>query len=166
MFPDPTVQHVFPLQASYYRQPLPLVSGSPVSEYYELIRPPVIRQSSSMVDWSDLPQYARLKLRGCVLTVASGRFSVTRKSRLTLRRLQCLPSSSAFLYIHARFSDPDRPSESRHFDSYVVASVTLTTSPSAFSSVSRLNVLKEGVAFLPAYMFPCVRFVTIVRSNS
>jgi hypothetical protein len=34
VFPDPTVQHVFPLQAAYYRQLLPHVVGSPASEYY------------------------------------------------------------------------------------------------------------------------------------
>jgi hypothetical protein len=28
---------MFPLPASYFRQPLPLVSGATVSEYYELI---------------------------------------------------------------------------------------------------------------------------------
>jgi hypothetical protein len=44
MFSDPAVQHMFPLQATYYRQPSSLQTNVwvwpalPSSEYYELIR--------------------------------------------------------------------------------------------------------------------------------
>ena len=43
------VRHRLPLRAAYDCHPLPHVNGSPVSEYYEVIRLPTIRQA-----WSGL----------------------------------------------------------------------------------------------------------------
>ena len=50
-------------------------------------------------------------------------------------------------------------------DSSVLASVTFTTSPSASTTLSRLNVLRGGAASPTACMVPCVRFVCFVRRN-
>jgi hypothetical protein len=61
MFSDPTVQHMFPLQATYCRQPLPHVTGSPVSEYYELIRLPTLKPSVFLYG-----QLARLTASGSI----------------------------------------------------------------------------------------------------
>jgi len=44
-------------------------------------------------------------------------------------------------------------------DSFVLASVTVTTSPSVLIYFTRLNILSGSTVFLVAYLFPCVRFI-------
>ena len=54
------------------------------------------------------------------------------------------------------------PRESHHCDSSVLASVTLTTSPTAFMLLTMLTA--SGICVSPvAYVVLCVRFVSLVR---
>ena len=54
------------------------------------------------------------------------------------------------------------PRESHHYDSSVWASVTLTTSPTAFILLTMLTA--SGICVSPvAYVVLCVRFVSLVR---
>ena len=102
------------------------------------------------------------------------------------------PKFSTLLFLHARRSDPDRPSEispcpylramfvfsvlclvSRQchsispivstLDSSVLASSKLTLSPSALLSLTRLKSLQGGAATPLAYKILCVRFTSVVH---
>ncbi len=78
----------FPLRATYHCQPLPLVIGPTVSEYYELIR---------------LPEGYRSPLHpGSVILPIND------------RNLQGLPSSCHISSCMPRPDDPGSPTESRH----------------------------------------------------
>ena len=97
-----------------------------------------------------------------MLTVASGGFSVILDLTYQAEPIGS-PKFSPFLYIHARFSDPVKPSESCHIDSYVLASVSLTTSPSDLNdSRYEAQCTSGSASFLLAYMFPCVRFIWLL----
>ena len=102
------------------------------------------------------------------------------------------PKFSTLLFLHARRSDPDRPSGIspclclrsifvfsvcclvsrqchnistlvRTDDSSVLASRTLTLSPSAFMLLTRLKSLQGGAATPLAYKILCVRFTPVVH---
>jgi len=102
------------------------------------------------------------------------------------------PKFSTLLFLHARRSDPDRPSgispcpylrsmfvfsvlclvsrQCHHIstvvstiDSSVLASRTLTLSPSALLTLTRLKSLQGGAATPLAYKILCVRFTSVVH---
>jgi len=105
------------------------------------------------------------------------------------------PKFSTLLFLHARRSDPDRPSgisPGQHLramfvfsvcclvsqqchnispivlsnDSSVLASRKLTLSPSALISLTRLKSLQGGAATPLAYKILCVRFTSVVHARS
>jgi hypothetical protein len=111
---------------------------------------------------------------------------------LCLREPMGPPKFSMLLFLHARRSDPDRPSgispclyfrsmfvfsvlclvsRQCHFistmvltnDSSVLASRTLTLSPSAFLPLTRLISLQGGANAPLAYKILCVRFTPVVH---
>ena len=111
---------------------------------------------------------------------------------LYLREPMGPPKFSTLLFLHARRSDPDRPSgisPCRDFrsmfvfsvcclvsrqchnistivssnDSSVLASRTLTLSPSAFMPLTRLKSLQGGADTPLAYKMLCVRFTSVVH---
>ena len=105
------------------------------------------------------------------------------------------PKFSTLLFLHARRSDPDRPSGIsprpdlramfvfsvcclvsrqchrispivRSNDSSVLASRTLTLSPSAFMPFTRLKSLQGGAVTPLACKILCVRFTSVVHDGS
>jgi hypothetical protein len=165
------VRPKFPLRAMYPRQPLPHVSGATVSEYYGLIRLPTGLPSSSV--WLGRRTYkqgaviGRFRLTsvsGFPLVWLSNRISYTTSTVPGADGASQVPDVS--LHTCHALMTPTDPPESHPIDSFVLASATLTTWPSAlycFGCNEALPDIQGSANSLVAYMVPCVRFTDLVR---
>jgi len=155
----------------YPRQPLPHVSGATVSEYYGLIRLPSGLLSSSV--WlgrrtcQQRTKVVRLRfasVSGFPLAWLNNRMSYTPSDVSGADGASQVPDVS--LYACHALRTPADPLESHPIDSFVLASATLTASPSALycSECNEAVPDIQGSAnSLVAYMVPCVRFTDLVR---
>ena len=111
---------MFPLRATYVCWSLPHVNGSPVRGVLWTNPTPHLPSAILFFDWVGVPVSLRFGEQ-----VGSPKFLLS-------------------FSIHAMVFDPGRPSGILPFvDSLVLASVTLNTSPSAFSHLTGLNPLQE-----------------------
>ena len=132
---------MFPLQATYHCQPLPLVNGSPILR--------VLR-----ADLTPSCLSAALLLLGQAylwLTATSG----------CIRVSQVL-AASLHAY-HALRWTPADPREPDHGGSSAWASSALKLSPSALVSLTGLYQASGSAVSLTVYVIPCVRFNRVVR---
>jgi hypothetical protein len=141
------------------------VIGVTVSEYYELIRLPEIRQLSFMFHWYSLPFSLVLERLGCELTLSI----ISNHWFIELREMETSGSlkSLMLLYIHAGFSDSGRPSIIFACSDHLVwASVVMTTWPSALLVFTELNVLQGVRVPSSLYISLCTLRLIVTSFNA
>lgn len=146
-FPAFLIWSMFPLRATQLRRPLPLVVGSPASEYYETIWLPYALQTFFVLLNSPTCMIRRHKG-----LPSSWRFSFSVPCSLTPTGLQ-----GSRLALNANLC-----SATMRFRSLCIGFRFPNVVATCICSYEA-ELLQEGANFLTAHRIPCVRFVWVVR---